>query len=131
MSSMHISGTLMIAVTAMTSILYAPSRIYAQSGECCAQTQTTVINCKTAGCSGTVNYRSCLDPNGTGATIWKIAEAKCCDEVFTIFSENTGRTNCGSPVSKTPSPLENAVYAEGLWVRNCKGRFVFAIRLVG
>ncbi len=126
---------MLVATTvALTIIAYTPSRAYAQSGECCAQTQVSRVSCKTTGCSGTISYTSCLAPNGTNSALWKLAQVKCCDEEFTAFTANTGLTkDCGDGLvvaSAPPTTPDKTLYVEGVWVRSCSGRYVFTLRPV-
>lgn len=123
---------LVAAVLALTTIVCAPPRSYAQTGECCAQTQTSVVSCKTTGCSGTLKYQSRLAPTGDNSTLWKIAEVKCCTSTYTAFTENTGQLkDCDDLIIVAAAPTtapDEPLY--GVWVRTCSGRYVYTFRPV-
>ena len=122
---------LLTTTVAFTGILCAPSRAYGDL--CCAQTANIRASCKQSGCSGTITYRSCADPNDDNSVPYKTTEVRCCTETFTSYtSPQGGQNGCNDNASIIPStrstPPETALYAQGIWVRSCGGKYVFTVR---
>lgn len=112
------------------AILASVPSTYAQDGPCCAMTDNVKASCNTTGCKGTITYKHCEDPFGTGSQHYKITEIKCCTETFTSFTTPSGGDQgCAGGLAiatvKPPTASDAGVYAEGVWVRTCAGKQLF------
>jgi|ERR1700761_384799 len=137
MTSSNVKKVMFLAtIAAFAILLCAAPRAYAQNdGPCCAQTAHTIVNCKMTGCSGSITYTSCAEPQGPSSVHYRVTEVKCCSETYTSFTAPTGGNGCSDNaivnpiVASTPSTaLNTTLYAEGVWVRTCKGKYVFTVR---
>lgn len=119
--------TALVAIAAFAIMMFAAPRAHAQiDGPCCAETQINEVNCASNNCRQTLRYTSCLVTLGPGSTHWHVNTLHCCLQQVTNFTDSTGiDKGCESSASKVPTDLDLAVYAGGVWVRTCAGKYVF------
>ena len=121
-------------IVAFAIMVFAAPRAYAQiDGPCCAQTEQIQVNCKSTGCSGSYKYTGCLVVFGPGSTHWRVNEVGCCLDKSTNYAANTGidkgcSDNAVVVDSRPSTALDTALYAGGVWVRTCVGKYVFTTR---
>ncbi|HEX3682712.1 MAG TPA: hypothetical protein VHU83_09215 [Bryobacteraceae bacterium] len=100
-------------ILAFAAMAYAPSRVYAQDGPCCAQIAHTTVTCGDSGCKGTVTYNSCTMPLSPNSQHWKVLEIKCCTASYEDYNVGVGGNGCTDNASTPPTALNVALYAEG------------------
>jgi hypothetical protein len=124
-------------------LVLAGSRLYAQDGPCCSETETVVRSCNNGACKGTVTFRGCANPTGENAVHYKVFVVHCCNEdegtAFNVQSgglcsgEVTTATNGFSIRSRSMfqtaanSVVDEFHHSEGVWVRTCAHKYVFVV----
>ena len=122
-------ATLLATIAAFAIMFCVPPQAYAQNdGPCCAMLQSSRVTCKDTGCSGTITYMSCLEPVGPNSQHYRVTEVKCCTATYTNYTAPVGGNGCSDNASAPATALDTALYAEGVWVRTCAGKYVFTVR---
>jgi hypothetical protein len=125
---------ILAAIAAFAIMVFAAPRAYAQTdGPCCAQTQVVQASCKSTSCSGNFRYVACLTPFGPGSTHYRVDTVGCClDKATSYVAPSGGDKGCSDDavvvVSRPSTALDTALYAGGVWVRTCAGKYVFTTR---
>jgi hypothetical protein len=113
-------------IVAFASMVFAAPRAYAQiDGPCCEETQINERDCGSNNCKEHIKYTSCLVPFGPNSTHWRVNTLHCCLEQFTNFVDSTGISQGCTDRSTPSTDLDVAIYAGGVWVRTCAGKYVF------
>jgi hypothetical protein len=120
----------LVAIVVFTIMVFAAPRASAQDGPCCETTAIMKTSCASTGCkSMSFQYTYCAVPVGDDATHWKVTTVKCCLSEFQNFVTSTGDSQgCDDNASKPLTPLEADLFAGGVWVRTCVGKYVFVTR---
>jgi hypothetical protein len=123
--------TFFVTLVAYAILVLAVPRAYAQGdGPCCDTTAIMKTSCQSTGCSArSFQYTYCSVPLGDNSKHWKVATVKCCLSEFQNFvAPSGGSQGCDDNASKPLTPLDAELYAGGVWVRTCVGKYVFVTR---
>lgn len=123
-----------VMTIAFAIMVWAAPRASAQDGSCCSQTMEQQVRCKQLGCSANMTYTKCTNPDPPNAQIWHVRNVQCCSEQYTSFVVQTPQVCGGGTVSQLASTakaaVETTLYAEGIWVRTCTGKYILTVRPV-
>jgi len=64
-------------------------------------------------------------PLGLNSQHYKVLEVKCCTASYEDYNVPVGGNGCSDDASTPPTAVDTALYAEGVWVRTCAGKYVF------